>query len=411
MKISLIGAGPGREGLISSEAKKLIDEADILIGSERTMRSFGRGKTTYNIYKPEEIIAKIKNTGVGKNVAVLFSGDPGFFSGGKKLLNLLDRDESLKGTEINVIPGISSMQYFMENLHLTWENTVLKSLHGRSANLIGYIRDNARVFSLFGNGDEIRETVEKLHYYGMDHVRILIGENLSYPDENIILTDPKGFLDEAISVGRLSVALFINEKALSRAGVRIGDDLFIRGDVPMTKSEIRSLSLLKLDLKKDSVLYDIGAGTGSVSIEAALMMPDGNVFAVESKDKGINLIRENKRKFAADNVTIINGSAPEALDGLIRPDRVFIGGSGGRLKEILEKVFSLNPEVRVVMNIVSLETLNALGGIVDEMGLISDLTMVNIARMKKTGDHSMFTGLNPVYIAELKKDGGNELQR
>ena len=93
MKISLIGAGPGREGLISSEAKKLIDEADILIGSERTMRSFGRGKTTYNIYKPEEIIAKIKNTGVGKNVAVLFSGDPGFFSGGKKLLNLLDRDE------------------------------------------------------------------------------------------------------------------------------------------------------------------------------------------------------------------------------------------------------------------------------------------------------------------------------
>ncbi len=401
MKISLIGAGPGRESLISLEAKTLIDEADIVIGAERLLRVFGMGKEKYGLFKPEEILSKIKNTGIGKNVAVLCTGDPGFFSSAKKLFYLIDKDESLKGTEINVVPGISSMQYFMENLHLTWENTVITSLHGRNANITGYIRNNRKVFSLFGSGDEIKETVEKLHYYGMDQVRILIGENLSYPDESIIITDPKQFISDDIKTGRLSVALFVNDRAEEYVSGGIEDDEFIRGDVPMTKSEVRTLSLSRLRLKKDSVVYDIGAGTGSVSVEAALKLTDGTVYAIEKKDAAIELIKENKRKFAADNIKIIKGSAPEVFDELPKPDRVFIGGSSGRLKEIMEAVLNKNPSVRIVINIVSLDTLNEVTGIIKDRNLESDIALVSVSRVKKMGEHRMMDGLNPVYIAVI----------
>ena len=403
MKISLIGAGPGKESFITLEGEKLIKEADILIGADRILHTFGNDKLTFNIVKAEDIVSRIKNTGVGKNVAVLLTGDPGFFSSARKLFKLLDGDESLKGTEINVVPGISSLQYFLENLHLSWENVVYTSLHGRKANIIGYIRDNPKVFSLFGGGEEIRETAEKLHYYGMDQVKIIIGERLSYPDENIIFTLPKRLLDEGTVPDKLSAALFINENALTRDSGSIADEEFVRGDVPMTKEEVRTLSLSKLRLNKDSVVYDIGAGSGSVSVEAALKAFDGEVFAIEKKDAAIELIKANKRKFAADNIKIVQGTAPEALSELPPPDRVFIGGSGGRIGEIFDTLLKKNPDVRMVLNAVSLDTLAEVNSLIKERSLKSRVTLANIARAEDIGGHSIMKSLNPVYIVTLWK--------
>ncbi len=403
MKISLVGAGPGKETLICKEARELIEDADILIGAERILRTFGKDKVCFNLYKPDEILNKIKNTGIGKDVAVLFTGDPGFFSSAKKLFNLLDRDESLKGSEIKVIPGISSMQYFLENLHITWENVCFTSLHGRKANIIGLIKNNEKVFSLFGDGEEIWETAEKLHYYGMDNVRMIIGERLSYPDENIILTDPGRFISDGIRADKLSVVLFVNDSASGTTLGFIDDGEFIRGDVPMTKSEVRTLSLAKLKLSKDSVLYDIGAGTGSVSVEAALKLVNGEVFAIEKKDAAIELIKKNKKKFAADNINIIYGTAPDVLTDLPKPTHVFIGGSGGSIKQIIDAVFKKNPGVRIVINMISLDTLDEVGSIVRENDLSSDLSLVSVARVKNVSGHRMMEGLNPVYIAVLEK--------
>ena len=403
MKISLIGAGPGKETLISLEGDKLIKEADILIGADRIIKTFGAGKPGFNIVRAEDIVDKIKNTGIGKNVAVLLTGDPGFYSSAKKLFKLLDSDEALKGIEINVVPGISSLQYFLENMHLSWENVVLKSLHGRKGNLIGSIRDNPKVFSLFGKGEEIRETAEKLHYYGMDQVKIIIGERLSYPDENIIFTLPERFLYEGTVPDKLSAALFINENAEGPQSGSIEDNEFIRGDVPMTKEEIRTLSLSKLRLKKDSVVYDIGAGTGSVSVEAALKAVEGEVYAIEKRDTAIELINKNRRKFAADNIRIVKGIAPEAFSELPPPDRAFIGGSGGKLEKILEALFLRNPEVRIVMNIVSLDTLGELNSIIKGKGLKSSVTLISISRAEEAGEHSIMKGFNPVYVVTLSK--------
>lgn len=184
----------------------------------------------------------------------------------------------------------------------------------------------------------------------------------------------------------------------------------------MTKEEVRSVSILKLCLKKNSIVYDIGAGTGSVSVEAAAYAVKGEVYAIEEKDAAAALILENKRKFKTDNLTIIRGEAPEALEGLPVPDCVFIGGSGGRLKEILfmlKEVF-LNAsrrcaDMRVVINAITLETLSeavqCLGELKRDAGIQiaeEEVVQLSSARSKNTGGYHMMMGQNPVFIISFQ---------
>jgi len=407
MKITLIGTGPGNRNLLTIEAENAIKSADILIGAERMTELWGEGKKVYTIYKAEEIVSKLKDTGVGSSVAVMLSGDPGFFSSAKKLFNLLDSDEAFKGTDIDVIPGISSMQYFLENLHMSWENMKFVSLHGRQANITGYVKRYKRVFSLTGNGSEIKEIAEKLHYYGMDKVKIIIGERLSYPDENIILTDPVKLITEEREIDKLAVVIFINEDAKDLSFASIDDAEFIRGEVPMTKGEVRTISIAKLKLSPDSVLYDIGAGTGSISVEASLKLLDGEVYAVEKKGDAVDLIRENKKKFAADNIRIINDTAPGGLDMLPPPTHVFIGGSSGNMKEIIDCCIEKNPEVMIVINLISLDSLSELMNLMNERGWRSDISLINISKLREVSGNKLMAANNPVYCIAIGPEDRN----
>ncbi|SJZ37084.1 precorrin-6Y C5,15-methyltransferase (decarboxylating) subunit CbiT [Selenihalanaerobacter shriftii] len=179
----------------------------------------------------------------------------------------------------------------------------------------------------------------------------------------------------------------------------IPDDYFIRGQVPMTKEEVRALTISKLRLKKDSIVYDIGAGTGSLTIEAGLIANEGEVWSIERKIEGIDLIEKNINKFKLDNINVISGEAPQALEGLPSANRVIIGGSGGRLAEILEIVDqNLKPEGRIVVNAITLETLlDAKQNLLD-LNYELDIVTVNITRTKEVGDYYMLEGQNPVYI-------------
>lgn len=181
----------------------------------------------------------------------------------------------------------------------------------------------------------------------------------------------------------------------------MNDNHFIRGRVPMTKSEIRAIVLSKLELKKDSTVYDIGAGTGSVGIEAALSMRQGSVYAIEKKEAGCELIRRNQEALGAKNLTVVCGSAPEALTGLPVPDRVFIGGSGGRLAEILDLVREKNPQARAVITVIALETLAAVGGYLKDRRLEAEIVSVQVARAEKRGSYHLMQGQNPVYIITI----------
>ena len=198
----------------------------------------------------------------------------------------------------------------------------------------------------------------------------------------------------------LSVMLLENPRAEDHIVTHgIPDGEFIRAKVPMTKEEVRSVSLSKLRLTKNAVVYDIGAGTGSVSVEMARMASEGVVYAIERKEEAAALIEENKRKFACDNLTVIRGLAPECLKDLERPTHAFIGGSAGNMKEILETLLEKNPHIRIVMNAIALETTGEMLRLAKELDLADvDIVTVSAARAKELGNYHLMMGQNPVTI-------------
>ena len=174
--------------------------------------------------------------------------------------------------------------------------------------------------------------------------------------------------------------------------------------VGMTKEEVRSVSLSKLALTKNAIVYDIGAGTGSIAIECAKQAVYGKVYAIERNSLALHLIEENKLKHQVWNLELIEGEAPQALKPLPAPTHVFIGGSGGKLQEIAELVWRKNPSVRIVLNVVSLETMREIMELMNGMVFSEqEMVQVSVAKAKILGQHHLMIGQNPVYVITLQK--------
>lgn len=397
-QLYLVGIGMGNEKNRTVEAEQICQSADLLIGARRMLQSVKtEGKAVFESYKPDEIAAYLAEHPQYETAAVLLSGDIGFYSGAKKLYNAIERTEGLEQMEIYPVSGISSVVYFCGKLGVSWEDVHLLSLHGRKQNLIDAVKYHEKVFVLCGEKDGIPKICCKLKEYGLGDVKVAVGTDLSYEQERIVQGTAESLMKEDFAP--LSVLLICNPDVKKRIGHGLDDDLFLRGKVPMTKSEVRSISLSKLRLHKDAVVWDVGAGTGSVSIEAASLAKDGVVYAIEKKDEAIDLLEQNKRKFGTDNLEIIKGLAPEALEGLPAPTHAFIGGSSGNLKEILEVLLEQNPRVRVVINAIALETVAEAMQCLKSMAFTDvDIAQVSVAKGKKLGSYEMMMGQNPVYI-------------
>ena len=397
-QLYLVGIGMGNEKNRTVEAEQICQSADLLIGARRMLQSVKtEGKAVFESYKPDEIAAYLAEHPQYETAAVLLSGDIGFYSGAKKLYDAIECTEGLEQMEIYPVSGISSVVYFCGKLGVSWEDVHLLSLHGRKQNLIDAVKYHEKVFVLCGEKDGIPKICCKLKEYGFGDVKVAVGTDLSYEQERIVQGTAESLMKEDFAP--LSVLLICNPDVKKRLGHGLDDDLFLRGKVPMTKSEVRSISLSKLRLHKDAVVWDVGAGTGSVSIEAASLAKDGVVYAIEKKDEAIDLLEQNKRKFGTDNLEIIKGLAPEALEGLPAPTHAFIGGSSGNLKEILEVLLEQNPRVRVVINAIALETVAEAMQCLKSMAFTDvDIAQVSVAKGKKLGSYEMMMGQNPVYI-------------
>jgi precorrin-6Y C5,15-methyltransferase (decarboxylating) len=171
----------------------------------------------------------------------------------------------------------------------------------------------------------------------------------------------------------------------------------------MTKEEVRTLVISKLDVHPKDVVYDVGAGTGSVTAALAYRAYGSQVYAVEVDPEGVELIGANREKLGAFNIKVIPGQAPEALEDLPAPDKVFIGGSKGNLKEIVNLCLIKNPEARIVLTTVTLETMAEAVKLKDELGLKSDISLINVSRARKMGDYDLMKAENPVYIITLER--------
>lgn len=397
--VSLVGIGMGTQDTLTKEAGDILEDCGILIGASRMLavvpERILKNVKIFQEYRAEEIASFLRQQKFEK-AAVLLSGDSGFYSGAKKLL------EKLSDFQTAVIPGISSVSYFCSRLKCAWEDVCLVSLHGKKCNVISNIRTHEKVFCLMDGSRGLKELCEKLLYYGMKDVRLFVGTRLSYPEERIRSGTPEEFLK--FEEENLLVLLAENPAPQKKVGSSIPDEAFIRGEVPMTKEVVRMVSIGKMKLEKDSIVYDVGAGTGSVSVEMALVHPEIMVYAIEKKEAAISLLVENKRKFCADNMEIIHGTAPEAIEGLPCPTHAFIGGSSGKIGEILECIFKKNPMCQVVANIIALNTLT------DFMEFChfhpeyeTELIQLQASVSKKLGEYQMMMGQNPVYVVRIWK--------
>ncbi len=393
--VNIIGIGMGGNGLTLS-AKQRIDESDLIVGAKRMVETVAMGKDILEEYRSDEIIDYLEKNPKYRNVSVLMSGDIGFYSGAKKLLEKIDRSKY----EIHTEPGISSAVYLCAKIGTSWQDVYMTSAHGRESNLVGLSRVHGKVFTLLSEQESVHEMARQFIEYGMD-VKITIGQDFGYETEKVFTGTPKEVLEQEF--GKLCVALIQNEHPVRYNPISIPDEEFTRGDAPMTKSEVRALSVAKLKLSDDSVIYDIGAGTGSVSIEMALVAVNGTVYAIEKETEAADLIEVNKLKFKTPNLQVVRGLAPEAMAELPKPTHAFIGGSSGNLKDIIACLLDKNPEIRIVINSVTIETLEETTQVIKEFDLVEEeITCINVSKARKLGRYHLMTAQNPVYIAVVR---------
>lgn len=399
-QVTLVGIGPGSSGGMTGEARQAIREADCLIGARRMLEAVRRdGQAVCEAVAPGDIVQCIRERRDCRRFAVVLSGDTGFFSGAKRLLPLLP------DCETRVLPGLSSMQTLCARMGTSYEDVVPLSLHGRDGDIVPDVWQNRRVFALVGGPEGMADLCRTLTEAGLGQVRVTVGERLGYPEERLTAGTAAELAER--SFDSLSAALIENDCARPFTP-GLPDEWFQRGEaVPMTKREVRCCALSRLELTADAVCWDVGAGTGSVSIEMALLARRGKVFAIEKNESALALLAENRRKFHVSNLEIVPGRAPEACRELPAPTHVFIGGSAGNLREIVALVLEKNPAARLVMTAVTLESAAEMTGIMKEFAFAeTDAVCLNAARSRAAGPYHLMTAQNPVYIFTLQRREG-----
>ncbi len=393
--VTVLGTGTGSEGMLTIEADRACREAQKIIGAKRLTESLARyGKPCEHAIFPADI-ARAVFSGSEERIVVAMSGDTGFYSGTKKLLPLL------RGAEVRVLPGISSVVYFCSRLGIGWDDATLISAHGRSCNYLAKIRKNPKVIALTGGDATANVILDDLCANGLGSVRVTVGTDLSYDAERIVSGTAEELRGSAFPP--LAVLMAENPAAVC-CPVTSGwpDSAFLRAEVPMTKQEVRAVTLAKLGVTKTAVCWDVGAGTGSVSLEMAECAEDGVVYAVEQKDAACELIEKNKQHLGISNVCVVRGTAPEALAELPAPTHVFIGGSSGNMKEILELVLRKNPQARIVINTVTAESFAEAVTLLRALPFTdTEIVELSAAHGRGVGRYHLMTAQNPVFVISM----------
>lgn len=400
MKVYLIGVGMGNPDTLTAGAKRAIEGSGLLIGAKRLLEPFAAlDCEKRELVLSDDITAALAEAPCSQ-ASVLLSGDVGFYSGAAKLY------DGLADCDVEVIPGISSLSYFCAKLRTSWQDAALVSAHGREHNAVGVVQSSAKTFCITGGKAKVSDICRALVERGMGGLPVAVGERLSYDDERIV----RGTAEELASMefSDLAVLLVENPHPVERGcgALSLPDGAFERGKAPMTKEEMRALVVSKLRIAPDHVVWDVGAGTGSVSIEAARAAYRGVVYAVEKDGDALGLIRRNRDALGAANVVPVEGAAPEVLEALPAPDRVFIGGSSGAISEIVACAACKNPAVRICATAVTLETVADLLACLRNGGVReADIVQVSVARASEAGSYHLMRAENPVFIVTFEVSG------
>lgn len=393
MKVYIIGAGPGSAAYLTDYARELIVDAGVVLTTARLYEQLG------------DLNAHMVCTGVGElaekvlalqneqqTVCVLVSGDAGFYSASRKLYDALTG----AGVAVECVSGISSLQYLANVLGASYDDAVTVSVHGRDNNVVPYVCYNHKVFALTGGATKAHDVINELNRAGLGGIIVHVGENLGAENERVI-TDTAANLAETVRFSDLTVLLIENANYV-KAWEVLPDHAFVRGKTPMTKQAVRRQVLARLAISPYDTVLDVGAGTGSVSIEAARLANRGMVYALEKDAVALELIRTNRTKFGAYNITIMAACAPAGFVKLPQIDKAFIGGSGGNLSEIVTALLHNNPAINLVIAAVTVETFTAAVTVMEANALTYDIMCLNVTQAEAAGRYHLMKAQNPVYI-------------
>ena len=426
-KLHLVGIGYRPLG---KQAREVVRNADVLLASSRLLEVFKRYEEYDTVKERVTVINKVPETiayikewfsrAAPGTLVLLASGDPFFFGIGRRMVAEFGKER------IEVIPDLSSMQEAFARINVPWDDAFCISVHGgpdiaKRRALPYEVKDIPRLLEKHGklailtdrqNNPAMIAMMLQTHPHpnppleGEGAITIHVCEHLGYPDERIwtgpvseaagmTFADPNVVIIMKAGVGGQGSGVRGRSEGIP-FGLREEDIEHERGLI--TKDEVRAVTIHKLRLPQSGVLWDIGAGSGSVSLEAALLCPGLRIIAVEKEQTRIDTIKTNVQRYHARNVEILHGSAPDALLDLPAPDRVFIGGSGGNVGDIVKLVAEKMQTGIMVINAVTLETLNDSLTSLERHGYSVEVSEISVSRSKIVGGKRLMSALNPVFV-------------
>ncbi len=396
MKVIVAGAGPGAASTYTVQALECIRDSDVVLTAARLAEPLKALRPDVKVLGVMDTVAYINSHAKeDMTVCVAASGDTGFYSIASTIAKRID-----ESAELEFISGIGSLSYFTSKLKMGYEDLKLISLHGRNASIVPYVCYNPRVFALTGGAVKVGDVVNQLVEAELTEVRVHVGENLSSEKERIVSSTPEELAGQDFD--DLAVVIVENKDYVNRYRT-LKDSDFIRGKSPMTKEAVRNLAVAALEIQPSDIVYDIGAGTGSVTCAMACRACESMVYAVEKEDYAVELVRENMKKTGARNIVIRQALAPEGLEAFPPADKVFIGGSTGNLAEIMTAVLDRNEHAVFVVTAVTLETIAQTADVCGALGLETEITCANISTAQKLGRYHLMKAENPVYIIKGAK--------
>jgi precorrin-6Y C5,15-methyltransferase (decarboxylating) len=403
-KVHIIGIGDdGLEGLTSA-GRQLLERAEVLVGTETLLAKVAATKAARVTVGADldEVVAKI-NSASNRRVVVLASGDPLFYGIARYLCDKLGKER------FEVIPHVSTMQMAFARVKESWEEAFLTNLGNHSVDqVIDKIRIATKV-GLFTSEENPPSRIAKtLIEKKIDYFHAYVCENLGSPDERVT----QGTLTEIVNeeFSSLNVMILVRlPNVADRPQDTLGQRLFGNPDEAfeqskpqsglLTPSEVRALALAQMDLGPRSIVWDIGAGSGSVSIEAAQIAADGTVYAIEMDPVDFPLIAQNSARFGTRNVVPVFGPAPDAWTDLPDPDAIFIGGSGRGIGLLVEQAYArLKPGGRLVAEVLSIEGLASVNDVLQRTGASVQVWMVNLSRGTFQLERVLFEAMNPRFL-------------